>query len=271
MEQTPLELLKWYSEVGADEAVGECADFFTASPIEQKAVVNSRPVMPISQAPSAIVQPSPNAEPLMDPKTAASQTKLLADNASTLKELEMAVRNFNGLAIKKTATNTVFSDGNPEAEIMLIGEAPGASEDMQGIPFCGKSGQLLDTMLASIGLNRTNSYISNVLFWRPPGNRRPTDEELEICRPFVERHIALIRPKLLIMVGGTSTSVLIDKSTGITKLRQRSHLYTNSYMDETVPAFALFHPSYLLRQPLHKKLAWEDLQKIKHHLNLALP
>jgi uracil-DNA glycosylase family 4 len=260
-ELSKLELLQWYLDVGADETIGESTGFF------QAAAASMKPATPPAILPKAPGMPSPaQPSPPASPSSAMAEARALADQATTLEALEAAVRNFNGLAIKKTATNTVFSDGNSQARIMLIGEAPGASEDAQGIPFCGKSGQLLDSMLAAIGLDRTQCYITNVLFWRPPGNRRPTEEELDICKPLVERHIALIHPDLLILSGGTATSTLIDKTTGITKLRQKTHRYTNGYMDYSVPTHAVFHPSYLLRQPLQKKLAWEDLLTIKHQL-----
>ncbi len=201
------------------------------------------------------------------PVAAVAEARRLADDADTLKSLEEAVRGFEGCSLKKLATNTVFSDGNPDADIMLIGEAPGAQEDIQGIPFCGPSGQLLDKMLASISLSRKeNVYISNTLFWRPPGNRQPTKEELAICQPFVEKHIALIAPKLLILSGGTAVGALLQKSVGITKLRGRMHEYINPYLRQAVPVAVLFHPSYLLRSPGQKRLAWHDLLMMKHYL-----
>lgn len=259
MKQSPHELLQWYIESGADEAVGEVPQFLHKIEKEKKPAEHPSsapaPAPAMMQAPAAAALPS-------DPKSAAGEALMLADQATSREALEAAVRSFSGLAITKTATNTVFCDGNPEADIIIIGEAPGASEDAQGIPFCGKSGQLFDNMLASIGLNRHSCYLTNVMFWRPPGNRRPTDEELEICKPLVEKHIALLKPKLVIFMGGTATSTLLDKA-AIGKLRQKKHLYTNRYMEASVPAYALFHPSYLLRQPLQKKLAWEDLLAIK--------
>jgi len=254
MEQlSPSELLQWHIAMGADEAIGDETTYFKTAPVSEAIV---------AKAPPLLTLPSPL---LTDPHTAMQQSRSLVEHVTTRAELEAVVRSFQGLAITRTATNTVFSDGNPAAEVMLIGEAPGASEDAQGIPFCGKSGQLLDRMLACIGRNRQNCYISNVVFWRPPGNRVPTEEELAICLPFVERHIAFIRPKLLILVGSTAASTLLKKQS-VSKLRQIQHHYTNNYMDYAVPTYAMFHPSYLLRQPLQKKLAWEDLLTIKHYL-----
>lgn len=188
------------------------------------------------------------------------------DLCSSLIELRTLVESFDGCDLKKSAINTVFSDGNPEADIMFIGEAPGASEDEQGIPFCGQSGKLLDNMMAAIGLTREkNAYITNTVFWRPPANRKPTAEEIGICRPFVKKHIALIKPKLIIMVGSTAVESLLSINTPITKLRGEYFEYTNEYMDNhTIRTTAIFHPSYLLRQPAHKKTMWFDLLKIKH-------
>ena len=188
------------------------------------------------------------------------------DLCESLVELRALVESFNGCDLKKSAINTVFSDGNPEADIMFIGEAPGASEDEQGIPFCGQSGKLLDNIIAAIGLNRLkNAYITNTVFWRPPANRKPTPEEIAICRPFVKKHIALIEPKLIIMVGSTAVESLMEMNQPITKLRGEYFEYTNEYMNgRTIRTTVIFHPSYLLRQPSHKKTMWFDLLKIKH-------
>ncbi|PCJ29702.1 MAG: uracil-DNA glycosylase [Rickettsiales bacterium] len=190
--------------------------------------------------------------------------RALADKAENLAQLKEYVENFEGCALKKFAANTVFADGVQDAKILLIGEAPGATEDEQGIPFCGESGKLLDKMLASIGICRTkNAYITNTIFWRPPANRRPTTEEIDICKPFVEKHIALMKPKLIILVGGTATASLLGKSEGISHIRKNSYSYTNQYISDPIHTTALFHPAYLLRQPMQKKTTWYDLLKIK--------
>lgn len=200
--------------------------------------------------------------------TNVTSSRKLADQAKTLDELKQIVMNFNECALKKFATNTVFSDGNPNAQIMLIGEAPGAKEDEEGIPFCGESGMLLDTMLATIGLFRDkNIYITNSVFWRPPGNRRPTQEEIDICRPFLEKHIALIQPKLIILVGNTAATSVLGSHDGISKIRQNYYSYNNQYHKENIPTTALFHPAYLLRQPSQKKTTWFDLLKVKIFLD----
>jgi uracil-DNA glycosylase family 4 len=199
------------------------------------------------------------------------RARSIADTCTSRDQLRQAIENFDGCALKYTAMNTVFSDGNQNAEIMLIGEAPGANEDARGIPFCGESGQLLDKILGSIGLIRANNiYISNVIFWRPPGNRKPTPEELEICLPFVEKHIALIDPKLLILAGSVALSALFRISEAISKCRGKVLQYNNQYLQKTIPSIVIFHPSYLLRQPLQKKQAWQDMLFIKQHLNSTI-
>ncbi|MCC8406502.1 MAG: uracil-DNA glycosylase [Rickettsia endosymbiont of Sceptobius lativentris] len=191
----------------------------------------------------------------------------LADKANNIEELKESLLNFNGCELKKFATNTVFGDGNLEAKIMLIGEAPGSTEDLKGIPFCGESGNLLDNMLHAIGISRkNNAYITNTVFWRPPANRQPTLEEVDICRPFVEKHIALINPKLIILVGSTAATSLLGKNSGITKIRQEYYFYTNKYLSAPIQTTAIFHPAYLLRQPMQKRTSWYDLLKIKEYL-----
>lgn len=192
------------------------------------------------------------------------ESRILANKASSILELKQMVEDFEGCELKNFATNTVFSDGIQGAKIMLIGEAPGATEDEKGIPFCGESGKLLDNMLATIGISRTkNAYITNTIFWRPPANRKPTDHEISICKPFVEKHIALIKPKLIILVGSTATTSLLGKNQGITFIRQNDYPYTNQYLTNAITTTAIFHPAYLLRQPMQKKVTWFDLLKIK--------
>ena len=158
------------------------------------------------------------------------------------------------------ATNTVFCDGNPQSKIMVIGEAPGNHEDLKGIPFCGDSGNMLNEMLMSINLKRENDfYLTNVIFWRPPGNRRPTDEELAICRPFVERHIALFAPKIIILVGSTAMSAILGLKDPITKIRGEILDYQVDFLTSPSKIFTIFHPSFLMRQPMKKKLVWQDM------------
>lgn len=192
------------------------------------------------------------------------KARQLASQASTIEQLKEYLEKFDGPSIKKTANNTVFSDGNPNSSIMIIGEAPGANEDEEGIPFCGASGQLLDKILLSIGLKREKDfYITNSVFWRPPGNRKPTNEETDICLPFVEKHIALIKPKLILLVGSTAAATLLQSNETISRLRGKFYQYNNQYLSQPIPTTVIFHPSYLLRQPLQKKTVWFDLLKIK--------
>jgi uracil-DNA glycosylase family 4 len=200
------------------------------------------------------------------PAAGLAEAVRMAAEAATLEQLEQAVRNFEGCAIKRTATHTVFADGNRQAKLMLIGEAPGAQEDAQGIPFCGPSGHLLDKMLAAIGYDRTSAYITNTVFWRPPGNRQPSVEELAICRPFVEKHIALIDPKLLVLVGGTAAKSILATDQGITRLRGKPYLYKSDINQKEYPVAIIYHPSYLLRQPAQKRATWLDLRAIRTQL-----
>lgn len=187
--------------------------------------------------------------------------------ATTLDELRSTMQNYDGCQLKGSATNMVFCDGNPQASIMVIGEAPGADEDRQGKPFVGISGQLLDRMFLTIGLNRANNlYISNTIPWRPAGNRQPTTEEINLCLPFIEKHIALIKPKLIISVGGISAKTLLNTKDGITKLRGQFFDYQNDFMDQPTKLYAIFHPAYLLRSPGQKKFVWQDLLKLKLNL-----
>lgn len=193
-------------------------------------------------------------------KSVREEIKLI-DNLDSLYGL---IKEFDECELKKSATNTVLFDGSPKARIMLVGEAPGASEDEQGIPFCGESGRLLDLMLESIGLSRKEDvYITNTVFWRPPANRKPTNLEVELCRPMTEKHIALIKPKVLVLVGSTALCAMLGDDKQITKIRGNYFKYINQYLDEPVTTTAIFHPAYLLRQPLKKKETWFDLLKLK--------
>ncbi len=196
------------------------------------------------------------------PDAVAAATAAAAACAS-LEDLRAAVAAFQHCPLKHTATNTVFADGNPQSGIVLIGEAPGAEEDRIGLPFVGASGQLLDRMLATIDLDRTKVYITNVVFWRPPQNRKPTEAELAICRPFVERHLALLNPRLLVIVGGTASGALMPGSEGITRLRGRPLVIHGAGVNHPIQAIAMYHPSFLLRSPERKRETWSDLLYIK--------
>ncbi len=188
----------------------------------------------------------------------------MAGDAKNLQELYAAIERFDGVAIKKSATRTVIADGNPDAKIMLIGEAPGAEEDRLGKPFVGQAGQLLDKMLGAIGLNRAeNAYITNILFWRPPGNRTPSPDEMAACMPFVRRHIQLMQPKILVCLGGVAMKSMFDVKDGIMKLRGSWLDFTPAPGDAPVPALLTYHPAFLLRTPAYKKDSWADLQDLQ--------
>src|SRR3989338_202069 len=197
-----------------------------------------------------------NSKPHSTPKTF---TNLMhpAQSCTSLEDLKKAMLEFDLCDLKKTATNLVFSDGSPKSSIMVIGEAPGADEDLQGKPFVGASGQLLDRMFKSIGLTRDHLYITNIIPWRPPANRTPTAQEIALFRPFVLKHIELIKPKLLLFVGWVSAKTMLDTQEGILKLRTQQLHY------EGIQAFALFHPAYLLRSPGQKAQSWKDLLKVR--------
>ena len=251
--RSDIELLRWYIAMGADEAIGWApSDRLAGTPKPIPVAAPARPPLPVS----ANVAPA-DVQPAGPASREAFATSI---EASSLAELEAAVRAFEGCSLKGTATNTVFSDGVPGAPLMIIGEAPGADEDRIGKPFVGRSGQLLDRMLAAIGFDRqTNAYITNVLFWRPPGNRKPTPEETAACLPFVWRHIALSRPKILLLSGGTATAALLGRAEGITRLRGRWFDLAVPGLEHPVPTLATYHPSFLLRAPARKGEAWRDL------------
>ena len=213
------------------------------------------------EAPAAPVRPAPGRAP-----DVAMAAETAAAAAADLPALRAALAAFDGCGLKETASNLVFADGNPDADLMLIGEAPGADEDRRGLPFVGVSGQLLDRMLASIGRDRGSCYITNMLPWRPPGNRQPTAAELAACLPFLRRHIQLAAPRALVFVGGTSAKTLLARTEGIMRLRGRWYDYAPGGDAKPIPALAIFHPAYLLRSPAQKALAWRDLLMLKAHL-----
>lgn len=265
-DQTARAVLRFYADAGVDEILADVPIDRFAAPQPAAAVV--QPPRPTAAPEASPPQQSRSTAP---PRTGGARTatseseaertaEALARAADSLEALRAAMQAFDDCPLKATAKNLVFGDGNPQADIMLIGEAPGADEDRQGVPFVGVSGQLLDKMLASIGLDRGSVYITNILAWRPPGNRKPTPAETTMCLPFIRRHIELVNPRVLVFVGGTSASTLLGRSEGITRLRGRWLEYP---MDgRTIDAMAIFHPAYLLRQPALKRDAWRDLLEI---------
>lgn len=260
------ELLQFYADAGVDEAIGDM-------PVDWTQVTAKIPeTVSVTPAPSSVISMTAAAAPASAPAVigaieAMQDAKALADGANTIDELRAALDSFKGLAIKRTATQMVFSDGDPKSRIMIVGEAPGADEDRIGRPFVGVSGQLLDRMLAAIGLSReTNVYISNIINWRPPGNRTPSDAEIALSLPFILRHIALVKPDVLIFSGGVAAKALMQTTSGITKLRGKWVDFTVPGLDKPVPAMPMLHPAYLLRSPQQKGLAWADLLKLKAKL-----
>lgn len=187
--------------------------------------------------------------------------------ASSLSELKEKILSFEGCPLKAMATHTVFGDGNPKSPIMFIGEAPGAEEDKQGLPFVGQSGQLLNKMLESINLKRQDIYITNVVNWRPPGNRPPTPEEIEICLPFLKKHIELISPKIIVLLGATAMKAVLKINSSLSRARGIWHSYTPSIPMQPINTMVTFHPSYLLRSPGQKALAWQDFMTLQDALN----
>jgi uracil-DNA glycosylase len=249
-----VDLLRWYLAMGVDETIGH-------RPNDRFAAVAAEPPAPPSPPPATAPPP------VMPQRASSPSAREVAMAAATLAELAAAVAAFEGCALKRTATNTVFADGAPSAAVMVVGEAPGADEDRLGRPFVGRSGQLLDRMLAAIGLERSrNVYITNILFWRPPGNRKPTDDEIAACLPFVQRHIALLRPRILLLSGGTAAAALLNRSEGITKLRGRWFNLEIPGLDAPVPTLPTYHPSFLLRAPARKAEAWRDLLELQSRL-----
>jgi len=249
-----LAVLDWYRAAGVDTPVGdEPVDRFAASVVKPR------------QAPAAAAPAVPQPEAVL--KADPSDTRALAASATTLDELKAIMAAYDGCSLKLRATQLCFADGNPEAEIMLVGEAPGSEEDLQGKPFVGRAGQLLDRMLGAIGLDRTKVFIVNTVPWRPPGNREPSPEEMALCQPFLARQIELVAPKLLVTLGNVPTKALFSTTTGIVRMRgQWKDLTVGSH---AVPALAMLHPAYLLRQPAQKALAWRDLLALKQRMDAA--
>ena len=180
---------------------------------------------------------------------------------SSIVELKELVLRIDPCGLKDGCKQAVFADGNPRADVMFIGEAPGAEEDERGIPFCGQSGMLLRSIMKAIGLDNSNSYITNMVLWRPPANRTPSEEEIQACMPILEKHISLVNPKVLMLVGSVAARLLKSKLT-ISALRGSEHYFMSDYLDKPITAIATYHPSYLLRQPGRKAEAWADFLKL---------
>src|SRR5499426_4612582 len=272
------DLLAFYVEAGVDAVVGEDpANWFAEREAARPSATRAEAVPPAGTAkrmapsgdrPSVALARPGGDKPASDaaglapppaPEVAIGAARNAAKTADSLARLQAILGQFDGCALRNTATQLVFADGNPQARLMLVGEAPGRDEDIAGLPFVGRSGQLLDRMLGAIGLDRTSAYITNVIFWRPPGNRQPTPAEIATCLPFVERHIELAMPEILVLVGGASAKTLLARNDGITKLRGRWFNYESAGMSRPISALPTYHPAFLLRQPAQKREAWRDL------------
>ena len=258
-------MLKWLVEAGADEALA-------VEPVDRYAVAKAEPQVsatPSLAAPAKSAESARTSAPLplrpvaIQPiSAAAASAREIAAGCDSLDTLRAALERFDGCALKTTAKSLVFSAGPADAPVMLIGEAPGRDEDLEGLPFVGRSGQLLDRMLESIGLSREkNAYITNVIFWRPPGNRPPTAEEVATCAPFLLRHIELKAPKVLVLLGATPVKHVLNIEEGITRARGRWGRYLLAGSE--IPALPTFHPAYLLRTPSAKRQVWQDLLSLK--------
>ncbi|MCK5297114.1 MAG: uracil-DNA glycosylase [Alphaproteobacteria bacterium] len=264
------ELLNLYVESGVDEAIGNI-------PVDKYTLAESAEVQKTAIAESS----RPNLQQEIKSKPVHVATRNIAETTnaaiksavelsaecSTLEELRKVIEDFDGCLLKATAMNTVFGAGSSEARVMFVGEAPGADEDRAGVPFVGESGMLLNKMIESIGLKRSEIYISNILPWRPPGNRKPTQIEMGICLPFIERHIELVSPNIIVLLGGSATSALLASNEGITRLRGKWFKYETPSLSSPIEAIPTFHPAYLLRTPAQKRKAWSDMLAIKKQMN----
>jgi uracil-DNA glycosylase family 4 len=269
---TVAQLLAFYLEAGVDcalmdEPVNRLSDMDVAPAREPTEAAPKRPILASMQS-NIPARPMPAAKVEIAPDVAINAAREAARTAPSLEVLRSLLENFDGCALKSTATRLVFADGNPQARIMFVGEAPGRDEDIDGLPFVGRSGKLLDLMMAAIGLNRSNAYIANVIPWRPPGNRTPTPQETQICLPFIQRQIELVNPDILVTLGNPSTQTLLQTRDGIMKSRGRWVDYDTG--TRKIRAIASFHPAYLLRSPSYKRMAWLDLRSIAKALE-ALP
>jgi uracil-DNA glycosylase len=284
-----MQLLRWYQAMGVDEAVADTPQDWSRHIAHAPIVAEARPEVAkvdtrVRPEPPFISQTSPlesrsasqrtttpssqpiaRATPTMAPDAFALAARDLARQAPDLAALEAALTSFDGCPLKKTAKNTCFARGRPNTGLMLIGEAPGRDEDLQGQPFVGRAGQLLDRMLAAIGFGPDDIYITNVVYWRPPGNRTPTPQEVQACQPFLERQIELVAPEVLLLLGGAAAKQVLGTDEGIMKLRGKWK--THEASGRSIRTMATLHPAYLLRNPSAKRHAWRDLLTVKAALN----
>jgi uracil-DNA glycosylase family 4 len=268
-----MEALRWWIRVGVTDALDEAPHDRLAEGLAsrqnprdpQKASESLRQAAPGIDTRPRAPQHVPGIQP---PEVGESSARALADAAPDLETLRAAMENFEGCALKRTATQLVFADGVPGSRVMLVGEAPGGDEDRIGRPFVGRAGQLLDRMLNSIGLDRQNVYIANVVPWRPPGNRTPTLQETQMCLPFLERQIQLANPEYLVCLGGSAVRTLLGAEEGVMRARGSWFAYPRQSARQ-IPALAMLHPAFLLRQPAHKKFAWADMRALASTLKAS--
>jgi uracil-DNA glycosylase len=249
---TPAQLLAWWIEAGVDLVIDDAPHdrFSEQSRPRATLTTTAEPARPTPRAAAAVAAPD----------AALRSARALAAGAASLDELRDLLNAFDGCGLKATATQLVFSDGAPGARVMLVGEAPGGEEDRIGRPFVGRAGQLLDRMLASIGLDRTKVYIANVVAWRPPGNRTPTLQETALCLPFIQRQIELVDPDFLVCLGASSAQTLLGIKEGVTRIRGKWFDYPVG--ERSIKTLAMLHPAYLLRQPAQKRVAWRDMRAL---------
>jgi DNA polymerase len=269
--EAALELLDFYAAAGVDTAIGETpADRLNAR-AETVDVPSGADRSPVAMPKAIRSELAPRAVPEFAPATAPASPDIAvmaareaARSAASLDELRDMLAKFEGCALRTTAKQLVFADGNPQARVMFVGEAPGREEDLEGLPFVGRSGKLLNLMMAAIGLDRTGAYIANIIPWRPPGNRTPTPQESQICLPFILRQIELANPDVLVCMGGPASQTLLGVKEGIKRTRGRWFNFHTGTRE--IKAIATFHPAYLLRSPLEKRFAWRDFLTIKKAL-----
>ncbi|ARP99578.1 uracil-DNA glycosylase [Pseudorhodoplanes sinuspersici] len=265
-EKAARDLLTFYVEAGVDAVLGEepvdrFADIDMA-PAAEPAAPKPAPLAPVREMRAAPSMPAVQVPP--PPEEAIMAARAAAKSVASLEELRAIMNAFEGCALRTTAKQLVFGDGSPQARLMFIGEAPGSEEDQKGIPFVGRSGQLLDRMLTAIGIARQDVYIANIVPWRPPGNRDPSIHESQTCLPFIQRQIELVDPDVIVCLGKPSTATLLGVTDGIRRTRGRWFKYDTGKRE--IRATATFHPAYLLRTPIEKRFAWRDFLAIKKAL-----
>lgn len=284
--QHPFEILAWHLDAGVDEAMGEepldryalALDAANARAAQAEALLKAgeaeRAAQPASISKRSTGGSGPTPVRPVDggvSEDAVKQAVALAGNAKNLDDLRNALESFDGCPLKKNAMNLVFGNGDADARVMVVGDVPGEDEDRQGVPFVGPSGQLLDKMLASIGLDRADVYTSNTVFWRPPGKRSANSGEIAVCLPFVERMVELVNPQVLVTLGEAATHSLLAQQGSLSRLRSKWFTYENPRMSHPIAACALYHPSFLLKTPGMKRQAWQDLLAIQAKLTALAP